>query len=440
MKGSHMSRNMSPSEISAPSSISRRPRAARTASSSLGPLEMESLQGPSCLKVMTELTPPTSPDLVRYSTDVGTSVGSVHSTKSFVPASQIRCSPSKLDDSVEGGKFQLIIECSFEVDISRDSFDRPQLFGQGAWSNVYQALRRQQPLSSVCKSAAIPTPPPSPQATVPLLVAVKSPVSNASRTILHNEAIILSHLSCTPDHENFIVPFYGYIPSSASLVLAPVPLSLSDYIAARARLARTDDTHLSRVEPVLGSTGWLCLAEKLVTALAWLHEVGGVIHGDIKPGNILLSPNRSPEDFTFDPLLIDFSSSHILSSTDKTLNTLSALTREYAAPELLSPGVLRDPSSTATSASDVFSLAVTLIVAVTGDLMVYNGSVLQRQYMATQGWDVLEFVRNGTNGTRVPSDGIVQTVVERAVRKVEKGRIDAATWKDLVRALRRAFK
>jgi len=399
---------------------------------------MDSLQGPSCLKIMTQLTPPTSPDLVRYSTDVGTSISSVHSTQSVVPASQIRCSPSNADDGVEGGKTQLIIECSFEVDLSRDSSDRPQLFGQGAWSIVYQALRRQKPLSSVCKSAAIPTPPPSPQTTVPLLVAVKSPVSNASRKILHNEAIILSHLNRTPYHENFIVSFYGYIPSSASLVLAPVPLSLSDQIVARARLARADHTDLSLADPVLGSNGWLCLAEKLITALAWLHEIGGVVHGDIKPGNILLSPNRSPEDFAFDPLLIDFSSSHVLSSTIKTPNTLSALTREYAAPELLSPTVLRDPSSTATSTSDVFSLAVTLIVAATGDLMVYGGSVLQRQYMATQGWDVLEFVRNGNSGTRVPSDGIVQTVVERAVRKIEKGRIDAVSWTELVKALKRA--
>jgi serine/threonine protein kinase len=388
---------------------------------------------------MTQLTPPTSPDLVRYSTDLGTSGSSVHPTQLFVPASQIRCSPSNFEGSVEDGKTESIIECSFEVDVSRDSSDRPQLFGKGAWSNVYQALRRQKPLSSVCKSAAIPTPPPSPQATVPLLVAVKSPVSNASRMILHNEAIILSHLSRTPYHDNFIVPFYGYITSSASLVLAPVPLSLSDHIVARARLARTDHTDLSWADPVLGSNGWLCLAERLVTALAWLHEFGGVIHGDIKPGNILLSPNRSNEDFAFDPLLIDFSSSHILSSTSKTPNTLSALTREYAAPELLSPTVLRDPSSTATSTSDVFSLAVTLIVAATGDLMVYSGSVLQRQHMATQGWEVLEFVRNGNSGMRLPSSGIVQTVVERAVRKIEKGRIDAATWRELVRALKRAI-
>jgi serine/threonine protein kinase len=338
---------------------------------------------------------------------------------------------------VEAGKIQLIVECSFEVDISRDSSDRPQLFGQGAWSKVYRALGIRKSLSSVCKSAAIPTPPPSPQTDVPLLVAVKSPVSKASRVILHNEAIILSHLTRTPYHDNFIVPFYGYIPSSASLVLAPVPLSLSDHITTRARLASVDHPDLSWVEPVLGSREWLSLAEKLVTALAWLHDFGGVIHGDIKPGNILLSPNRSSDDFSFDPLLIDFSSSHILSSTNTTPNTLSALTREYAAPELLSPSVLRDPSSTATGTSDVFSLAVTLIVAATGDLMVYSGNVLQRQYMATQGWDVLEFVRNGNSGTRVPSGGIVQTVVEGAVRKIDKGRIIAATWRELIRALKK---
>jgi serine/threonine protein kinase len=178
------------------------------------------------------------------------------------------------------------------------------------------------------------------------------------------------------------------------------------------------------------------LADKLITALSWLHNTAEVVHGDIKPGNILLSPNRSCADFAFDPLLIDFSSSHIISSTPPTLNTLSAVTREYTAPELLSPSVLSDPSATATTASDVFSLAVTLIVAATGDLTVYDGNLWQRTSMAKQGWNILEFVRNGEGGMKVRQGGMVERVAEAAVRKIEGGRIGALEWRGLVRKFR----
>lgn len=439
-----MSRNVAPCEFPTPSATPRRPPYERTISSpplspisSSGTPKLDYLHEPSSLKIITQATPPTSPELVRSGTDLETSIRPAHRMNSFIPSSQIQGRATICEKKVNGDNVQLIIECPFEVEIARDSSNRPQLFGQGAWSKVYRALGRRKSVSSVFTPTNIPTPPPSPQTSAPLLVAVKSPLSNGSRTILHNEAITLSHLTRTPYHENFIVPFYGYIPSSASLVLGPVPLSLSDHIISRARLARANPPDLSYIDPVLGSKDWLSLAENLITALAWLHDFGGVVHGDIKPGNILLSPNRSSDDFSFDPLLIDFSSSHILSSTSTTPNTLSALTREYTAPELLSPSVLRDPSSTAKTTSDVFSLAVTLIVAATGELMVYNGNGLQRQYMATQGWDVLEFVRNGDGGTRVPRGGLVQRVVEGAVRKTDKGRIDAAMWRGLVRALRR---
>jgi serine/threonine protein kinase len=329
-----------------------------------------------------------------------------------------------------------IIVCPFVVDLSEDTVGRRTIFGTGAWSKVYRGVGRLIIKPSIPATNDILTPPPSPETSVPLLVAVKTPLSKASRIILENEAITLSHLTRAPFHEGFIVPFYGYIPSSASLVLAPIPLPLSDHIFDHVGLAVASTVDLLSTEPVLGSSPvWLNLADKLITALAWLHETAGVVHGDVKPGNILLSPNRSADHFPFDPLLVDFSSSHILSSENTPPNTLSAITREYTAPELLSPSVLRDPSSTATTASDVFSLAITLIVAATGDLMVYQGNVWQRQHFATQGFNVLDFVRCGENGIRVPSGGVVERLVEPAVRKVNKGRIDAGKWRDFVRGI-----
>ena len=88
--------------------------------------------------------------------------------------------------------------------------------------------------------------------------------------------------------------------------------------------------------------------------------------------------------------------------------------------------------STATKASDVFSLAVTLLVAATGQMLVYPGSVFQRQVMATQGWLVLNHVRCGEGGARVPRMGAVERVLERAVLKAEMGRVSTEQWLGIV--------
>ena len=389
----------------------------------------------SSLNFISQLTPPTSPRFVRSSTDFESSTSSSHSRKSS-KASSRQSEYKSVGNSFKEERISPIKDCQFEVKIIKDHSGRPQLFGQGAWSKVFRATAELKYPIQPSSTTSILTPPSSPGISIPVLVAVKSPLSNASRKILHNEALTLSHLTRTPDHKKFIVRFYGYLSSSASLVLAPVPLPLSDYIESRARSDPADHPHLVGIEPILGSVSiWLSLANKLITSLSWLHNTAEVVHGDVKPGNILLSPIRTPDGFPFDPLFVDFSSSHLLNSTTRTPNALSALTREYTAPELLSPSVLRDSSSTATIASDVFSLAVTLLVAATGDLMVYQGNVWQRQYMATQGWNVLDFVRNGEGGVRVPSGGIVERVVEPAVRNFDDGRGETGKWKELVGGL-----
>lgn len=257
--------------------------------------------------------------------------------------------------------------------------------------------------------------------------------------ILRNEAKILSHLHSLPDSSRYILPFHG-IMADATLVLEAIPFSLEQHIRQRAVAASRNFSTSTMNAPVIGSTAtWLQLAHRLVSALAWLHCEAGVVHGDIKPGNILLANMQEPEPgsntLTFDPVFADFSSAQLLIADEPTPNTLSAVTREYTAPELLKASVLRDPTSTATTASDVFSLAVTLLVAATGQLLVYPGSVFQRQVMATQGWMVLEHVRNGEQGSRVPQMGVVQRVVERAVLKADMGRVSAREWLGIIESV-----
>lgn len=330
-------------------------------------------------------------------------------------------------------------KCSFDVEILKDEIGQDAIFGTGAWSTVYKAVIKPAPF----RNSPL-TPPSSPNLKSPTLVAVKRPSGKPANEIVTNEGLVLTHLSSFRDYDSHIVHFYGTISSTTSLVLAALPLSLDGHIKECARTApfKGRDT---RSEPIIGSSKtWLHLASQLINTLAWLHTEARVVHGDIKPANILLSPisdddNTASETFPFRPLLVDFSSAHLLDSDEITPNTLSALTREYAAPELLCSKVLLNPLSTATPASDVFSLAVTLLVAVVGDTTVYdpNYSVAQRQAMATQGWNVLQFVRNGGECARAPKGGVVEQVLEQAVRKIDaadhnRRRIDATQWKELV--------
>jgi serine/threonine protein kinase len=329
-----------------------------------------------------------------------------------------------------------LIECPFEVEIVKDAAGRQQIFGRGAWSTVYRAIGRERTGS---EGLMLPTPPSSLMVFVPLIVAVKKPARNDAKAIIRHEGIVLSHIAKTRRSDQFIVPFYGFLSSLESLVLGPVPLSLHGFIESCNQ--KSLRAAWPSPDPVIGSlAAWMSLAEHTIKGLAWLHTEaggGGVVHGDVKPGNILLSPDlHVGSAFPFTPLYADFSSSQLLSASTVTPNTLSAVTREYTAPELLSSKILNDPNSAATTASDVFSLAVTLLVAATGELMVYPGSMWQRQAMATQGWEVLNLVRNGGQGFRVPRHGVVDRVLERAVLHAGMGRIDATSWARLVEQMR----
>jgi hypothetical protein len=367
------------------------------------------------------LTPPSSPNQSRNSSnqyedqnDSEQNFSDVDSIRSFLPK------PAANDTTV----------CPFDVKVLTDQRGGNQVFGHGVWSTVFKAVRQQAP-----SGHGVLTPPSSPVASNPLLLAVKVPTRKDAAVIMEREARVLTYMSRIPDYEKYVVQFYGLVPTYSSLVLAAIPLSLEDQITLSARNARMTLSTWNMSDPVIGTgRAWLAFAHKLISALNWLHEAG-VVHGDIKPGNIMLTqPSKTANEsaFPFDPIFIDFSSSHLPHSGSACTNSLSAVTREYTAPELLSVSVLRDPNATATFDSDVFSIAVTLLVAATGDTKVYPGSVFQRQAMATQGWQVIQFVRSGDSGSRVPQQGIVERTLERAVLKAGMGRVTASQWLGMV--------
>ncbi|OCT47465.1 protein kinase domain-containing protein [Cladophialophora carrionii] len=381
------------------------------------------------------LTPPTSPRQSRSSSNISdlaipSSPSCLHPPHLFLGVKNANLNP--IDTSViqHNGPIETsVAECVFDVEILKDERGRDAIFGTGAWSVVYKASTQAR---SRNVSAAL-TPPLSPTNITPVIVAVKKPARRDAVAILKSEARILTYLRSVPESERYVVPFYGVV-DEATIVLEAMPFSLEDHIRKCAGIAAQNFSTRTMTEPVVGSTAkWFALAQQLVSALAWLHNSAQVVHGDIKPGNILLSRVQgSGTEITFEPLFADFSSSQRLGLHETTPNTLSAVTREYTAPELLNSKVLRDPTSTATTASDVFSMALTLLVAATGQLLVYSGSVFQRQAMATQGWMVLSHVRNGEGGTRVPRFGIVEKLLERALLKADMGRVSAQEWLRIV--------
>jgi serine/threonine kinase PknH len=125
--------------------------------------------------------------------------------------------------------------------------------------------------------------------------------------------------------------------------------SRSPYIVTRYVPGRTLEDAVRADGPLRGAAldG---LAEGLAEALAAIHAAG-VVHRDLKPGNVMLSGGH--------PVVIDFGIAHVPDSTRLTKTGLVMGTPGYLAPEVIEG----KPSS---GASDVHSWGTTVAYAATG--------------------------------------------------------------------------
>lgn len=385
-------------------------------------------------------------------------------------------------------------DCPFEIELCTSAAGVYLEYGRGAWSAVVKATKRQgfggygtdstlistSTSSNACttmnKFSTPPTPPRTPRPSNRAVFAVKMAIRRDAATVLRNEALALEHISSCPSANEYVVPYHGVIPSSQqqsnpfiqsntsaapqppSLILTALPLALSSYITDCATYAEAHFTTRTMFDPVVGKWGWLDLAERLVEGLEWLHEVAGVVHGDIKPQNILLRPNpqqhpdssndaeSDPKLHKYIPVYADFSSAHMLDSTTTTSlsNSLTALTPPYTAPELLTSQALTSPHTIPTFQTDTFSLSLTLIACASGNLNIYPGTERQRLAMAREGWNVLDALdclrvrkpRRRRSGAASAERGFVERGVEGGIRRESQERWSVGQWREVMRRLR----
>lgn len=306
------------------------------------------------------------------------------------------------------------------------------VYGRGVWSAVYQARGSEDP---PMPDLGLPTPPTSPSSSKhkPQLLAIKAPTRRDANKILTNEARILTYLHHTSTTAEYIINFHGFDSARHSLVLDAIPQTLDTYVKAAAHNARVHFSTQTMFDPVIGRAQWVHLAERLIDGLAFLHDVKGVVHGDIKPANILLrsdpcDPNGSD---LLQPLYCDFSSSRVVAaSTADIIEEVSAVTTDFTSPELLSSFHQRSNTrAVVTFASDVFALGVTLLTAAIGETP-YAGARMEimKVGMAREGMP-LQFARRGEQASRVMKGGVVERVLVGAVEKDPERRIKVAEWK-----------
>lgn len=275
------------------------------------------------------------------------------------------------------------------------------LLGTGAWSRVY-GLR------------GVP-------------IAIKTPVNTLARDVLESEAKILAYLSSTLAHSSRgIAAFHGYDPATAAVYMELIPGGTLE-----AHLESSTPAHIRA--PAIGMPQWLFLAERLARTFSALKRAS-VVHGDVKLGNILLRPWAPSSDADadpiwsayvqgggtlLDPVVVDFSSAHV-NIPYELPEAISAVTTEFAAPELLQSFLSAARHPLPTYASDLYSLALSLLAAAVGS-EVYRNAGRHVGIYVRQG-NPMGWVKADERGMKVGRGGAVSAVLEGCFGKMAEGR------------------
>ena len=150
------------------------------------------------------------------------------------------------------------------------------------------------------------------------------------------------------------------------------------YVVTRFVPGRTLDEAVKKDGPLHGPA-LQRFASGLARALTEIHAAG-VVHRDLKPGNVMLSNG--------DPVVIDFGIAHITDATKLTQSGIVMGTPGYLAPEVIQG----EPSS---AASDVHSWGATVAFAATGQAPFGSGTFQTIFFRVLNGQAELDGVPGG---------------------------------------------
>jgi serine/threonine protein kinase/Tfp pilus assembly protein PilF len=181
----------------------------------------------------------------------------------------------------------------------------------------------------------------------------------------HTHIVPIYSVHTAPPFQVFCMPYFG-TTTLADVVRAlrqhkELPRSgrwLVDLLVDRGGMDRTASPRLRSLEHMTYVQGVLWLAARLAEGLEHAHQ-RGIIHGDIKPANILLSDEGQP-------LLLDFNLAREVRQDGSTPATYLGGTLPYMPPEQLCQ--LSDDGRRPGPQSDIYALGVVLCELLTGRL------------------------------------------------------------------------
>jgi eukaryotic-like serine/threonine-protein kinase len=171
-------------------------------------------------------------------------------------------------------------------------------------------------------------------------------------------------------HHPNIARIHGFYISLPGESGNPIPYIVMDYIAGQSLAQYIHNTSSKGAFPPTADL--IHLFASLAAAIDYAHQQG-IVHGDIKPGTILLGTYKSSQNLTGEPILTDFGITRLLGIPTDVLCHWEPDTSFYISPEQVE-------GHPATIHSDIYALGVILYEMCTG-MRPFNGENTQHVMM-----------------------------------------------------------